>query len=216
MNNQLIIHISAELIIIGTVSYYFNRKVNALKTEIDELRKRCSDYENKFDKITRNMDVLYGMINELKRSSQSPPATMENPQQELRQRRPSQRGLPQENNSATPVANQRPVSAGQRPVSGNQRPVGANQRPVPVRNNPQKRPNAIDLPNMILGSGIENFFGVSISPEQDLPEVEEVHEEQSEDQSPEQSDEEFDEEDLDNEIKDELDEIAKSSKKQKK
>ncbi len=193
MNNQLIIHISAELIIIGTVSYYFNKKVNALKSEVDDLKKKCSDYETKIEKISRNMDVLYNMVSELKRQQSYPqnaiPTSPQN-MQELRQRRPSQRGVPQ----TAPQQVQQPKPQPKQPVK-----------------KPQDSVN--EITKMFLGNGAESFLGISIdaTKEHDVPEVEEVNESESE-----ASDEEYDEKDLDEALKDELSEIHNSSKKSKK
>jgi hypothetical protein len=195
MNNQLIIHISAELIIIGTVSYYFNKKVNSLKSEVDELKKRCADYENKLDKVYRNMDVLYNMINDLKRSNQHQDQDIQT-NNELRQRRPTQRGMPPVQQPIKPTPVQQPAKA-----------------PVQQSRPPQKQQDpTLNLSKMFLGNGVENFLGISLSSsddnERDVPEVSELQEES-------EAEEEYDEEDLDAELSDELKDILPEKKSKK-
>lgn len=200
MNNQLIIHISAELIIIGTVSYYFNKKVNSLKLEIDDLRKKCAEYENKLDKVYRNMDVLYNMINEVKRSTlSSPNLSTTPPENQIRQRRPSQRGIPPKNMQTEPQSQPQP------------QPQKQQSAVKPMQPKSQQDPS-LNLSKMFLGNGVENFLGISLSNinenERDVPEVSELQEES-------EQEEEYNEEDLDAELSDELKDLLPEKKSKK-
>jgi|688.fasta_scaffold155495_2 hypothetical protein len=62
MNNGTVIHVAAEVLIIGGVFVYFNKKVNALNQEIEALKKDLHSLREANDRLGRNIANIYSII----------------------------------------------------------------------------------------------------------------------------------------------------------
>ena len=58
MNNLQIAHIGGTLVLVGGVTFYFNKKVSALETEIEHLQQENKELKNELDTIYNDISDI--------------------------------------------------------------------------------------------------------------------------------------------------------------
>jgi len=58
MDNKLILHVATEIVIIGSITYVFNKKINELKNEVAEINKKYKDLEQKYVQVSKGLESV--------------------------------------------------------------------------------------------------------------------------------------------------------------
>ena len=126
MENKQIIHIAAEICVIGTLSYLFNKKTSSLQSQIDDLKKKNEELVKQVQNLTMGMDNAFQILQTMKQPSYIPQQPLNKP-------------LPQ---SQQPL--NKPPPQSQQPISKQQQ-----KQPVVSKQQPQQTqsPKKSNLPN---------------------------------------------------------------------
>jgi hypothetical protein len=59
MNQQQLIHIASELVVVGSLTFYFNKQIKELK---EEFKKKYDDLEGKYHELDKAVKILYANV----------------------------------------------------------------------------------------------------------------------------------------------------------
>ena len=73
MNQTLVAHVTAEVVIVGGLSYYFMKKIKQSEEQIKLLETRVNDLDTKVKSADKHIQTLYQMIEGLVEQAAPPP-----------------------------------------------------------------------------------------------------------------------------------------------
>ena len=73
MNQSLVAHVTAEVVIVGGLSYYFMKKTKQAEDQIKLLETRVQDLDSKVKSADKHIQTLYQMIEGLAEQAAPPP-----------------------------------------------------------------------------------------------------------------------------------------------
>lgn len=73
MNQTLVAHVTAEVVIVGGLSYYFMKKIKQSEEQIKLLETRVNDLDTKVKSADKHIQTLYQMIEGLAEQAAPPP-----------------------------------------------------------------------------------------------------------------------------------------------
>ena len=73
MNQYLVAHVTAEVVIVGGLSYYFMKKTKQAEEQIKLLETRVQDLDTKVKSADKHIQTLYQMIEGLAEQAAPPP-----------------------------------------------------------------------------------------------------------------------------------------------
>jgi len=73
MNQSLVAHVTAEVVIVGGLSYYFMKKTKQAEEQIKLLETRVQDLDSKVKSADKHIQTLYQMIEGLAEQAAPPP-----------------------------------------------------------------------------------------------------------------------------------------------
>ena len=86
MNTQSIVHISTELIVLSSITFFFMKKNKEHEKKIEELQNRVNKHDSQSKTIENHINSLYQMIDALTESSSSKKEPISVPITQLRNR----------------------------------------------------------------------------------------------------------------------------------
>ncbi len=73
MNQSLVAHVTAEVVIVGGLAYYFMKKTKQAEEQIQSLQTRVQELDQKVKSADKHIQTLYQMIEGLAEQSAPPP-----------------------------------------------------------------------------------------------------------------------------------------------
>lgn len=65
VQNKQLIHVAAEVLVIGGMAVYFQKKNTAMQSELDQIKERCSSYEKLLNEHSTTIKQIVNQINNI-------------------------------------------------------------------------------------------------------------------------------------------------------
>lgn len=139
MNQTLVAHVTAEVVIVGGLSYYFMKKIKQSEEQIKLLETRVNDQDTKVKSADKHIQTLYQMIEGLAEQAAPPPPprrggymnqrpSFENQPDTLRNRKQKMRVVPMQVNEDDDIIELEPSNGSSVPEKHN--PMGMGGFPL--------------------------------------------------------------------------------------
>ena len=137
MNTVLISHVTTELIIIGSITFYFSKRIKTSEDIIESLTKRLTESEQKVESLYKHLQSMHNQMEQIMARIRSMPLEPRRDFEPYNQRDeiPTQNGLRQRKQQPKPQEEQR---SSEEQVTKNQSPkqVQPQEQPKPQRQQP--------------------------------------------------------------------------------
>lgn len=144
-----IVHVAAEVILLGGIAFYFNNQVKSLRNEVRELKLKLEEITESNNKHLNN---LYSLMDKMNRTMMTPPASF----------------FPKPSMEGTMGLRQRKKPAETPPIS---RPAGSGKKDKPVSFPPLEELDEEDVLDRELG---EELTELQEEPEEEEAETDEI------------------------------------------